>query len=544
MMFATDKKTPWSMNYFSMNYRYKSKFNGISAELSRRKTREAGGFAWAVVLALIMVGNAQADPNPAPPIMPSLREWNGATGVLTLTTNSLIIIDSKYSNILSNTAATLKEDLKLVTDMDCKISALPEPRAGSLFLTLNNLDTTVSVEGYILQVQDAVTIRAATDKGIFYGTQTLLQILKLDPAHAHLPKGTARDYPEVSDRDEMIDVGRRYYQVSYLEKEIRKLAWYKMNTLHLHFTDWNGFRLVSDVYPGLATMPAYTKSDLRQLQDVARRCHVVIVPEIDLPAHAKAITDYNPRLRFQCSSMDSGHWQGAREGGWMLDITRPEVRVWIKKLLAEFIPLFDGPYFHIGCDEWEYTARQWQCPELVAYMRAKGYASPTDVFVEWINEVNKQVKSYGKTTQIWNWWDFRQQPTIQPDRDIVINSWTASPNWFLQKGWKVICTPEEQLYVSPGTGGTSPGKYGFFDSKNIYENWKMPSDPNLLGFKVCRWSDNDEQRSDAWFDRWAQRPVEVLAERVWGGPRSPTVQTFYERVDAVGEPPELPKSIE
>jgi len=505
------------------------------------------GPGWLILFFVLGAGGgifvAQADPNPAPPTMPSLREWNGGAGNFAFTTNVPIVVDSKYARSLMATAGALQADLKQITDHDYQIISSPKPGGGGLFLTLDNSDAAIGDEGYLLEVNDGVIIRANTDNGVFYGTQTLLQILKLDPAHSSLPRGTARDYPGFKDRDEMIDVGRRYYQVNYLEEEIRKLAWYKMNTLHLHFTDWDGFRLVSDVYPGLATLPAYTKSDLRKLQDVAKRCHVVIVPEIDLPAHAKAITDYNPKLRFECSSMDTGHWPGAHDGGWMLDITRPEVRLWIKNLLDEFIPMFDGPYFHIGCDEWEYEARQWQCPELVAYMKAKGYASPTDVFVEWINEVNKQVKSYGKTTQIWNWWDFRQHPSIHPDKDIVINSWTASPNWFLQKGWKVICTPEEELYVSPGTGGTALGKYGFFDSKRIYEKWKMPSDPNLIGFKICRWSDGTEARSDAWLDRWAQRPLQVLAERVWGGPRSATVDEFYARTDAVGFPPDLPLSI-
>ena len=70
----------------------------------------------------------------------------------------------------------------------------------------------------------------------------------------------------------------------------------------------------------------------------------------------------------------------------------------------------------------------------------------------------------------------------------------------------------------------------------------MPANPNLIGFKVCRWSDNAQDRSDAWLDHWAQRPVQVLAERIWGGPRSATAEVFYTRVDAIGEPPELPKS--
>jgi hypothetical protein len=501
------------------------------------------------IFPLLLLGlsdsGAFANPNVAPPTMPSLREWSGGVGFLTFGTNSLIAVDSQYTNRLGVIALVLKDDLKQITGQDYQIISLPEASPGSIFLTLNSLDPGIGNEGYILKVDDSVNIRANTENGVFYGTQTLLQMLNLDATHSMLPRGKARDYPLCKERDEMIDVGRHYYQVNYLEEEIRKLAWYKMNTLHLHFTDWNGFRLVSDTYPGLATSPAYTKADIRQLQDVARRYHVTIVPEIDLPAHAKAITDYDPQLRFACASMDTGHWPGARNGGWMLDITRPDVREWVKRLLDEFIPLFDGPYFHIGCDEWEFTASQSKCPELVAYMKAKGYASPTDVFVEWINEVNKQVKSYGKTMQIWSWWDYKQSPDIQPDKDIVINVWTASPERFSQRGWKAIYSREDgpdALYVSPGDGGTSLGQYGYVDSKRIYEKWVMPPDTNLLGFQLCRWSDNAEERSDAWFDHWAQRPVQVLAERTWGGPRSATVNDFYERADAIGYPPELPKS--
>jgi len=487
-------------------------------------------------------GFAAADSNAAPRTMPSLREWSGQIGMFTLTNGASIVIDKKYRVKLAKTASTFENDLKQITGHDYKIVSISKPHPGDIYLTLDNSDSVIGDEGYLLQIGDAVIIRAKTDNGIFYGTQTVLQILKLDPTHSKLPKGAARDYPLCKDREEMIDVGRHYYQMTYLEKEIRTLAWYKMNMFHLHFTDWDGFRLVSDTYPGLATYPAYTKVDIRLLQDVAKRYHVIIVPEIDLPAHAKAITDYDPKLRFLCASMDTGHWEGSRNGGWMLDITRPETRDWIKRLLDEFIPEFDGPYFHIGCDEWEFGDKQWNCPELVAYMKAKGYVSPTDVFVEWINEVNKQVRSYGKTMQIWNWWDYKQSPDIQPDKDIVINVWTASPEWFLKRGWKVIYSPEDgpdALYVSPGDGGTSLGQYGYVDSKRIYEKWKMPSNPNLLGFQLCRWSDKVEEKSDDWLDSWAQRPLQVLAERTWGGPRLATTNEFYNRVDAIGNPPEL-----
>src|ERR1039457_1750632 len=146
---------------------------------------------------------AAAVPNAAPPTMPSLREWIGGEGMFILGTNALIAIDGRFTNELTQTAFVLKDDLKQFTGQDCKIISLPEPQPGSLFLTLNNSDAGIGDEGYLLQVGDAVTIRANTGKGIFYGAQTLLQMLKLDATHSMLPKGTARDYPLCKDRDEM-----------------------------------------------------------------------------------------------------------------------------------------------------------------------------------------------------------------------------------------------------------------------------------------------------------------------------------------------------
>ena len=313
-----------------------------------------------------------AEPNPAPATAPSLRQWQGEVGTFALTPQAAIGINSRDTGVLSNTAAVFRDDLKLVSGQDCKLVPMSAPQPGSFFLSLSDGDPALSAEGYLLEIGPAVVARANSETGVFYATQTILQMLKLSPKHAALPRGQARDYPLCKERCEMIDVGRRYFQVSYLEEEIRNMAWHKLNMLHLHFSDWNGFRLVSDI-SGPGHGAGLHQGGTAAIQHVARRYHVVIVPEIDLPAHAKAITDYNPKLRFACASMDTGHWPGAQKGGWMLDITRPEVRAWIKALLEEFIPLFDGPYFHIGCDEWEYSARQWDCPELVAYMKAKGY---------------------------------------------------------------------------------------------------------------------------------------------------------------------------
>ncbi len=339
----------------------------------------------------------------------------------------------------------------------------------------------------------------------------------------------------------MIDAGRRFYQVSYIQTLIRQMAWYKMNDLHIHFTEWSAFRLKSDKYPGLSAPDAYSKDDIKTIVATAKKYHIVVVPEIDLPAHASAISSFNPNLGFSCESMRKARWQGeeANNAGkaWTLDVTRPEVRKWIKDLLDEFIPLFEGPYFHVGGDEYQYDPEKYKCPELVDYMNKKGYTKPGDVFIEWLNEVNEQVKSHGKTTQIWSWWNFGKNSTsIQPSKDIVVNVWNKpTEKLLLDAGYKIIITPEEELYVSPGLADTSG--YGVVDCKKIYEKWKPDTNTQILGYKVCVWSDRAEFHTDQWFEGHAFEPKVVLAEKVWAGQGSTSLETYLDRVNKVGNPP-------
>jgi hexosaminidase len=486
-------------------------------------------------------------------VVPALKEWAPDDGTLLLSSEFRVAVDVRQQTPLIETADTFRADLAAISGLSLPFTTATTGRDGDIYLSMGANDPGLGDEGYLLEIGNGVSVRANSVAGVFYGLQTVLQMLQQDPSKMTLPRGRARDYPTQAIRGLMIDAGRKYWEMEYLERTIRQLAWRKMNYLHLHFTEWSAFRLVSDSYPGLAAEEAYTKEDIRRIQDVARHYHVMIVPEIDLPAHATAITDFNPDLAFQCESLRRAQWQGddANEDNraWLLDVTRQEVRDWISVLLDEFVPLFDGPYFHIGGDEWQYDEDKMACPELVAAMQAAGYSRPGDLFVEWINEANEQVKSYGKQTQIWNWWRYspdiqRQNVTsIQPSGDILVNVWNAPrQDAILAEGFDVILSPgsgEGALYVSPGFGGTEPGDYGFFDSRFIYEDWEPLVHPQVRGYKMCIWADRVERRSDEWFDRHADWPKAVLADRLWGGPRSASYEQFQSRVARIGPAPAI-----
>jgi hypothetical protein len=468
---------------------------------------------------LITVGapvsvSEQVAVNGAPAVAPSVREWQGGVGRWQLTPATRIVLNS---NGLQEIGDQFGADLAAMTGFRARV-LVGTPVDGDIALVTG----TAASEAYTLEIDRVVRVRGDGTSGVVHGSQVLLQLFALDPTRASVPKGTARDWPEFAERGQMIDVGRKYFPVPYLEAQIRRMAWLRLNTLHLHLSDWNGFRFRSDVFPGLASPEAYSKQELRQLQDYARRYGVTIVPEIDLPAHATHISRFDPALAFACPSMGNGY---------TLDVTKPYTRQFVRQLLDEVMSVFDGPYLHVGGDEWPYDAEKRACPELMAYAAQRGYPEPGDVFVEFINEVNTQIKAKGRKTRLWEWWDFNgQRTTIVPDKDITIDVWLGGPESKAAQGYQVVGTDSAALYVTPG-GGL------FVASEAVYERHSFATGPNIRGYKISRWSDNAEQQPVPWFDFFSLRPLQVLAERTWGGPRSATAPQFFRRVDASGEPP-------
>lgn len=468
-------------------------------------------------------------------IVPGLQEVTLKKGYFKLSAHSRIVTNADSYEELNQDMKVFAKELNAISGL--KLTVVQDTyQKDDLFFTLEESDEVLGKEGYKMEIAGQVIIKANTSTGVFYAMQTLLQLFVQGNK---IKKGTITDFPKYTERGFMIDVGRKYFEIEYIERLIRKLAWMKMNFIHLHFTEWNGFRLKSELFPGLAAEESYSKADIRRIQDYAAQYHVMVVPEIDLPAHATAITEYNPYLGFKCQSMRSSWWQGEtlnKEGkAWTLDITRQEVRSWIKALLDEWIPLFDGPYFHIGGDEYQYDREKYACTELVKKAKDMGYEYPGDVFVDYINEINKQVKSYGKTTQIWNWWRFSQNPerinntSILPDKDIVITAWNRPRlEGILAEGYHVVITSEEgeeALYVVPSMG-RKPGEYGYFDSKYIYEKWQPQTGNQVRGFKVCLWTNRVEDKPDEWFNEFIDLPIAVLAERIWGGMREDSLELF------------------
>ena len=208
--------------------------------------------------------------NAMPGVIPRLREWSGgADGTVTvLGEGSRIVVAladaAEYRNAesvsapllssrtLLQVAETVRRDLAAVTGLNLAVVQAAAPRDGDVFLDLGaSVDEGLGEEGYVLDAGDAVTIRANTAMGVFWGSRSLLQILAQATDNKSVPRGTARDWPSQDIRMIMLDMGRKYFEMDYLLDSFRLMSWYKLNVFNMHFSESEGFRLNDPVkYPG------------------------------------------------------------------------------------------------------------------------------------------------------------------------------------------------------------------------------------------------------------------------------------------------------
>lgn len=472
-------------------------------------------------------------PNPAPRVIPSLREWRGGSGFFTLSSASRIAVDPLYTAQIKDAAKVFQDDLFAMTGLTLPVVTTISPRADDFFLTLNNLDPGIGNEGYLLQAQDIAVISAHTRTGVFYGTRTALQILLQDPTKTHIPKGIARDYQQYAERGFMLDVGRKFFSLRFLEDYVKFMAWYKMNDFHIHFNDnaigagdgpgwmhtYAAFRLNSDRFPGLAAKDgSYTRQDIRALEDVAREYAVTITPEIDAPGHALAFTQYRPDLASQRYSKE------------FLDLSKPDTYTFMNSIWDEFLPWFDSKQVDIGADEYP--------------------TSDANHYRQFINAYDAYLGSKGKSIRMWG--SLSKMPsTVRVNTDVVIDDWNndwANPVDMVKQGYAVINANDNLLYIVPKAGYY----HDYLDTQMLYKQWEpyvfslfdpglnlRPGDPHLLGGMFSDWNDKlGDVISEADVHARVKPAMQVLSQKLWNGSTAGMpYHQFQQLAQIIGEAP-------
>ncbi|MFC5800134.1 family 20 glycosylhydrolase [Streptomyces formicae] len=470
-----------------------------------------------------------------PMTIPALQEWSEGPGCYRFTGRSRVVVDSRYSSRLATTAEVFAEDLSQLLGRSVGRVTARAPRPGDLFLTLGSTDKRLSA--YTLKVGTSVTIRGAADDGVFYGTRSLLQLLKQSTT---IPGGTAHDWAAYPERGLMVDVGRKYFTVGWLKQHIKDLSYAKLNHLHLHLSDNLGFRVESERHPKAVSAQHYTKDEIRDLIAYAAKHHITVVPEIDAPGHMNPFLDVYTDLQL----VDSD----GKASNFRIDLTKQGAYDLVRDLIEEYVPLFPGPYWHIGADEYMINTDYAKFPQLLDYAR-EHYgpdATAADTYYGFINWANGVVKGLGKTTRMWNDGIKPADGTVKVDSDIIVEYWydlhgSLPPAQLIERGHTIMnssWTPT--YYVLYNGGGARP------DSKWMYETWnpdvfeKIPVDVkgHNRGSVLHVWCDHPNAE---WEDDTAagiHAPLRALAQQTWGSPRLVgSYAEFATLITAVGRAP-------
>ncbi|MBI4950452.1 MAG: beta-N-acetylhexosaminidase [Myxococcales bacterium] len=254
-------------------------------------------------------------------------------------------------------------------------------------------------EGYLLEVGEAgVAVTAPTPAGLFYGCQTLRQMLPAEVERRALVSGVAwtvpyaslRDTPRFAWRGAMLDVARHFFGVANVERFVDLASYHKLNRLHLHLTDDQGWRVQIDAWPALATVGGatevgdgpggyYTKADVAELVAYAEARFVTLVPEIDLPGHVNAALSAYGELN--PDGQPAAPYTGTDVGWSSLWLDGPATAGFVADVLAEVAAAFPGPFLHIGGDEAE--------------------ATPAAAYAAFVASLGPEVAALGKTLVGW-----------------------------------------------------------------------------------------------------------------------------------------------
>ncbi len=315
-----------------------------------------------------------------------------------------------------------------------KAAALPlnvaavTPSANYIQLLLKT-DADIPEEGYLLEISEkGVVVTATTSSGIFYGVQTLLQLL---PPSVYSGNVTGHEdwslqYVKISDRPRfryrglMLDVSRTFFDVKTVKEHINWLAHHKMNKFHWHLTDDNGWRIEIKRYPLLTQMGAwrgdeevlspvygsgpkryggfYTQAEIRDVVAYAAERFIEIIPEIELPGHSRAVIVTYPETG--CSGRDTSvSVQGEEKNVWC--VGNENNFQMIENIIKELTKLFPSKYIHIGGDEVNFNS--WlNCPHCKALMKKEGMEKPEELQNYFVRKVESILERNGRHMAGWD----------------------------------------------------------------------------------------------------------------------------------------------
>lgn len=405
----------------------------------------------AAIIALSGVASAAAPAFAAPNVIyPNVQSYTKDSDTFTLPKKSRLLVVSNEKTLNNE---VLLRDLKRASSQLADRGVLSEaPQI--VFGTLENAadndiivkmgtnpDLTGKNDAYAVDIKNNITISAEDETGIYYGLTSVIQML-IEGDNV-LTKGNIVDYSDVEDRSFHLDCARKFFTKDWIISLIKDLSWQKYNSIQIHFSENEGFRLQSDTLEAIdgfqyVNNQYLTKQDMLEIIQVANEYHIEVIPSLDSPGHLGAVLRYLPS-DYSCASLFP--YDGRRAQCFNI-FTNDEARGFLIDLMTEFIDFFSEAgckKFNIGGDEFLEKFSNFSNEQYVQIM-------------EYFNEVSAIVKSKGMTPRTWN--DgvmYGNYTGYKLDPDIEICYWAAPQNCasiekFVQNGNKVINFSDIYMY--------------------------------------------------------------------------------------------------
>lgn len=353
------------------------------------------------------------------------------------------------------------------------------------FITLKKAD--IAKEGYKLTVtKDGITVEAADESGAVWALTTVTELTAEGEA---LPIVTIEDAPHYGHRGLSLDCSRHFFTADEVKKVIDQMTRVKLNVLHWHLVDDQGWRIECKTLPLLheTTGTYYTQEEIRSVIEYARVRGMEIIPEIDMPGHTRSMIAAYPHLSCFGEKTELCQFGGIFEK--ILCPGKDETFEFIEKLLAEVCALFPDDRFHIGGDEAPKT--EWKkCPHCKARMEALGLTDYEDLQGYFTKRVVAILKKHGKRAVCWN--DVLESKDV--DTENIIQYWTAQHEapvpTFIERGGKVIFSNMSALYFDYPHGINSLNKV--YHYQPVVMGKSYADSPNMLGYEATLWSEQVE----------------------------------------------------
>lgn len=447
-----------------------------------------------------------------------------------------------------------------------------EGKNGRMTVRLNK---EIATEGYNLDVTaKGIVLEASSPAGLFYGLQTIKKILPANVmAGTNYPRQKSYELPVVSIQDRpaygyrgfMLDVSRHFFTADEIKRMLDVMSYYKLNRFHWHLTDDQGWRLPMDKYPLLTTVGAtapdvvitdyrakkqykagkpygpysYTKEEIKDIVDYAKKLHIEVVPEVDMPGHFVAAMVAYPELSCDPKA-DRKVWDHGGVSRDVLNVANPAAVKLGEDVIDQLAELFPYPYIHIGGDEcptvaWENNA------DCRALMEKEGMKNPRQLQNRFIKQMADRAAKHGKKLYVWNeaLTEEGADSAMLKNIDATVFCWVGVPQAVKKatsNGLGAIFTPIGPYYINrrqsrDAAPGAGPGND---DVKRTYTTvpftTAVGSKDNCLGVQGTFWT---EHVSDADYMEYLALPrLIAIAEAGWTPQEKKDFADFQKRMTA------------